>query len=80
MKPILLTKFGEKLVQHPDLKTTDDKKLGSCIGIHDICGGLIHIRPISKTYKAVYCQKCGLRVTIPNGITTYGELRKYISQ
>jgi len=50
------------------------------IGIHSTCKGVIDRIPSSLTSDALLCRKCHLRVPIPNGTQTLGDLRKSLPQ
>lgn len=85
LPPIALTAIGETLREYPpqDVFGTharDADSLGSCVGVHDVCGGWMDRKRVSATYDALVCRSCHLRVTIPNGIATYGDLRAYFAE
>jgi hypothetical protein len=93
MEPIVFSVNGELLVDVPKVsrsmlgprfllpRTRDAHVLQmgrlSEIGRHEVCGGNIHIFPVSKTNLVFVCAGCNLRIVIPASITTYGGLRKH---
>ena len=79
-EPIIkLTKFEEMLVV-PNIITRDEERLTNCIGTHFICRGNIHLKKISKTFQAIICLDCNMRIVIPIEVITYGDLRRYLAQ
>jgi hypothetical protein len=87
MDPIRINRFYETLVELPQscgqAECADECKLptsrNASIGIHEECGGCLHIRPISKSHKAIFCADCG-RVRdseFPRKIETFGGLRQW---
>ena len=88
MEPIVLTEFGDTLLQRGN--KTDDSPISPShplvyhssvcrIGIHDFCGGDLKVKKISKTHNVIFCNSCGLRVPLPQEIETYGDLRSHIA-
>lgn len=84
LNPIILTQFGETLVEQKNDNLEDTKAIFSiyegrvlerCIGVHEICKGFIDCKPISKTHNVILCRSCRLRINIPIDVTTYGQLR-----
>ncbi len=80
IKPIVLTSFGETLRGYPGSNAGDEGKLGSCIGVHDVCDGWVDIKEISTTHNAIVCRGCSLRIVVPASLKTYGELRTYLME
>ena len=82
MEPIVLTQFGEKLLQYSLRETSDDTEIsrGGCIGVHDICRGFFDLRSVSDTHNIILCRKCNLRIPVPGEINTYGKLREYLAK
>lgn len=78
-KPIKLTKFNEMLIDKRDSGRTEETKLYDCIGVHIICGGDVHVHPISLTHKVILCLDCQLRIVVPMEIATYADLRKFLA-
>ncbi len=79
IEPIILTEYGETLFDDmADLGRGDDAVLSGRVGVHRTCAGFIDILSVSKTHKALLCQKCGLRVVVPKEVETYGDLRKHL--
>lgn len=78
MEKIVLTEFGECLLEYPSTQTSDQDRLGSCVGMHEGCNS-VDLKPVSATHNAIYCRHCGLRIVIPKEIDTYGKLRQYMA-
>lgn len=74
--PIVLNQFGAKLVPYHRSGDglTDDSSipLKGAVGIHDTCGDVITVAPVSKTHIAFRCG-CGLYEPFPKGIKTYKQ-------
>jgi hypothetical protein len=79
MKPIILTEYGEALEKNQGTKETDESEMELCIGFHRHCDGWLDLKRISNTHKAIHCRRCGLRVVIPAGLKTFGDLRRHMS-
>jgi len=80
LKPIILSKYSEILLEYPSSNSDDSKKLSICIGVHDICNGFLDIKRISNTHKVIICRSCGLRIVVPKRVITYGDLRKHFAE
>jgi hypothetical protein len=84
MEPIKLTRYEETLLEYPKeqwqkSRTDEDTfQIGSVLGVHDVCRGWVDLRAASKTFNAITCRLCYLRVIIPNTIKTYGALREHL--
>lgn len=78
-RPIKLTKFNEVLIYRRNSNHTEESKLNDCIGVHVICGGDMHIHPVSLTHKVILCLDCQLRIVIPKEISTYADLREFLA-
>lgn len=82
LKPIQLTAEGDLLREYPPSggyfvdHTRDNRKLHSCIGVHDFCNGFMDRTRATMTHDAIVCRSCHLRVLFPKEIETYGELRE----
>lgn len=76
IKPIILTEHNEVLKPLVDVKK-DSEELSFCIGWHLYCNGSLDIMVVSNTHKAIRCNRCGLRVVIPSGVKTYGDLKRH---
>lgn len=48
------------------------------IGVHKHCKGEFTLTKIPKKYTALHCEECGLRVTFPDTVRTYGDLRTHM--
>lgn len=80
--PVQLTEEGELLGEYPKQSpldhTVDEDPLVSCVGIHvSFCHGWVDRKQVSSTHDVLLCRSCGLRVYIPKGIVTWGDLRKH---
>ena len=86
MRPIVLTELGETLtrVGNGDSKTDKDRISVEpplfAVGVHEHCDGLFDMRPVSLTHKALVCDTCNLRIALPVGIKTYGQLRQHLKR
>jgi hypothetical protein len=49
-------------------------------GIHTTCGGLVSCHQTTATAKALFCDRCGLRVTIPATIENFAGLDTYFKE
>jgi hypothetical protein len=78
MKPIILSEFNEALTEYPNTNIDDRNKLSFCAGIHLHCGGIINLKTVSNTHEALVCKECGLRIVVPSGLKTYGDLRRHM--
>ncbi len=82
LAPIPIGPDGEMLLEYPPASlgffvdhANDEKKVCGCVGVHKYCGGWVDRKRASKKYDALVCRRCGLRVTFPHDVNTYGELR-----
>lgn len=73
--PIRLSYFGETML--PAGADADAMDVLLDIGRHAVCEGAIGLHAVSETHRAVSCRKCGLRVIVPVGVATYGDLRRF---
>jgi len=80
LRPIKLTKFDEMLIDKHNFPHTEESRLVDCIGVHIICGGDVHIHPVSLTHKAIFCLNCQLRIVVPAEVITYADLREFLSK
>lgn len=46
---------------------------------HLVCEGVAGISRTTESHQALFCGKCGLRVTFPAAIKTYGALREHFT-
>lgn len=74
---IVITKEGEALASYPQGNMNDETLLASCIATHYVCRGFVDLKEISQERNAIICRSCKLRVTIPNTIETFGELKAH---
>jgi len=79
-RPIKLTKFGEMLVDKRNSSHAEESKLNDCIGVHIICGGDVHIHPVSLTHRTILCLNCQLRIVVPAETITYADLREFLNE
>ena len=87
--PIVITKFGDTLVEYPGLLSADDTLpllsptrfiSEDVAGIHSGDGGWIIVHEISSTHTALACHTCYLRVLVPNSVKTWGDLRAHFKK
>jgi hypothetical protein len=87
MEPITITKNGD-VIKKPAAwvmvnENTKIIKFDYEFGVHrtadNKCGQNVTLTPISATSSAIKC-KCGLRIIIPTGISTYSQLRSYMQK
>jgi hypothetical protein len=82
--PVTITEQGEQLIGYPSEKQgrvtdeTEDSEVGT--SVHGICRGFTDRERVSFTHSIIRCRKCGLRVYIPEGVTTYRQLREHFAQ
>ena len=79
LEPIVLTAEGEKLY-HPQPDLQENSKLSLMPGVHAVCQGWVDRRDVSETHRAIHCRTCGLRITFPRKVDTYGKLREHCRQ
>lgn len=84
MNRIQLTGFGEMMIAKDSSGITKMDgnilpKANCTIGVHEFCRGWIDRQRIAPLYDVVLCRACGLRLAIPNTISTYGQLREFIN-
>jgi len=84
MIKVPLTHTGEMLLipERPGL--TDESKLpvNGVLGSHGWRGclnGVIYFNEAASGW-SVYCNGCGLRIDVPEGIKTYGQLRTFLQK
>jgi hypothetical protein len=79
LTPIRLTRFGDDLVEARSLD--DHARDGDVIWkktvVHNRCRGILELHPCSDEWRALTCRRCHLRVRVPVGVTTFGQLREY---
>jgi hypothetical protein len=88
LEPIKLTHEGDLLEEYPVDTTNgyfvdhrrDGDTLISCVGIHKHCMGFMDRRTTSATHDVILCRACGLRVTFPREVKTFGELRQALAK
>ena len=88
LTPIQLTHEGDILEEHyphagleiHHAHVNDKTILSKKLGLHKYCEGEIWRIRVAREYNALYCNSCHLRISFPNIIWTYGELRKYMAQ
>ncbi len=82
-KPIKLTRDDEYLVEsarrrHYD-HTADSVKFEAGRFEHRYCEGRIARKRTSRFKDVLFCADCGLRVIIPTGLQTIGDIRRALS-
>lgn len=85
LEPIQLTIEGDLLREYPPSgegfvdHTRDNRKLNSCVGIHDFCNSWMDRTRATKVHDAIVCRGCHLRILFPKETKTYGELREFLA-
>lgn len=74
---IQITQDGEALASYPQWNLHDDTLIGGCMATHYVCMGFVDLKEVSQNLNAIVCRACSLRVTIPNTIETFGELKAH---
>ena len=80
LEPIQLTPEGDLLIEHwrrDEAHARDDNNIGSVVGTHKYCGGMITRGRATENADALLCGHCPIRVLIPKETETYGMLREY---
>jgi len=72
--PIVLTDFGDTLYSST---AQEEDALLSRVGQHEVCGGMIELKPTAPNFRALVCHQCLLRVVIPNDVKTYAGLQNW---
>lgn len=82
-EPIKLNIIGEELRDFCPSKAgiNDEATLprGGMVGTHS-CGASMFCYRITDVYSVLVCHLCFFRIYIPNAVTTYGQLRKYLQE
>lgn len=93
-KPIPLTQDGDiMLIYDTDTSkgfwvrdwflfdhVNDETKLPKYPGEHKDCGGIFEIKNGAKGLTVLLCNECHLRLTFPETIKTYGDIRKFFEE
>lgn len=87
LEPIQLTSEGDFLKESSEgdhvvfgkEHTRDSHVLRERVGLHAYCGHFIYHGRVTEGLDVLVCRACCLRVLIPHGIKTYGELRQYLA-
>ena len=83
LPPILLNSDEDLLGEYPSVDllkhSRDSDQVSFCAGVHLICRGWIDRHHSSAIRDALTCRRCGLRISFPKTIQTYGELRTYLA-
>ncbi len=82
MTYVPLGKEGARIVAFPGrdrvLPYTDPLPADTAIGMHQRCGGEVHCHfSTPADQRVLVCHRCGLRVSIPSEVVTYGDLSRY---
>jgi hypothetical protein len=46
---------------------------------HEPCGGMPQLVKVSHSKRVLFCEKCGLRLSLSRQVTTFGDMRKVLS-
>jgi len=86
LQPIQLTQEGDLLGEYPpdrsgfgspvSVHKRDTNTMSSCVGIHKYCNGWMDRKRANLTHDVLLCRSCFLRVSFPEDVKTYGDLRK----
>jgi hypothetical protein len=90
LTPIQLSAVGDFLIEEPVrpreldpypyfVKHVRDEDTFRA-GIHQYCGGFVTTRRTTSTHEVVICNGCHLRIPIPLGAVTYGDVRKTLAE
>lgn len=81
LPPIQITGEGDALEDYSppgfDRHSRDENEFNSTTR-HGYCGGYMDRRHSNPENDVIVCRQCYLRVSIPNKIKTYGELRSFM--
>ncbi len=66
-------RWWKREANYPPLSDSDE--LRHLAGIHRECGEVMYFSRPLGVYGLLACVRCELRIVIPKGVTTYGELR-----
>jgi len=89
LEEIKLNAIGETLQPHDQEKDEDNIELielraragqSVYVGKHKFCDGLIYKKQISEKYYALSCENCSFRMTIPNKIKTWKQLKEFFDK
>ncbi len=75
----LISQDGDVVHMYGDRVPPDEERFTQTVMVHKTCGGVVDVRQISESVQAIYCHQCGLRVTVPAGIKTFGDFREYLA-
>lgn len=73
MCKIVLSEWGDAVMHF----SPNEHELTDYAGRHEVCGGEMHIMPISHSYNAIVCYKCILRIVLPALVNTFGKLKEH---
>lgn len=77
MNPITLNKEGEQLMSRDDIPDASTLTTFNA-GRHAVCDGTMRVLGISRTHNALICPECYLRISFPNTVKTYRDLRSHL--
>lgn len=82
LEMVRLTSEGDFLREYPSTckHERDEDALRSTIGVHNLCNGFVDLVGTSQTHAAIVCRNCCLRIVVPKGIRTYGDLRREMAR
>lgn len=76
---VVITEFDDALEPYADDRR-GEKALIDC-SVHVTCESPVQVVPSSRSHNAIVCTGlCRLRVAIPVGITTLGQLRQHFQR
>lgn len=75
----LISQDGDVVHMHDNRIPPDEEWFKRTVMVHKTCGGFVNVRRTSESVQAIYCNQCGLRVTVPVRIRTFGDFRRYLA-
>lgn len=76
---LVISSKGNRVTKYEKLLHRNKEIHEVILGTHEICGGLITSRGISKSHRALLCRKCCFRKEYPITILKLGDLDKHFS-
>ena len=82
MKPISLGGRNGEIMEHPEFSSGDNDKFGACIGIHNVCNGLVYTWSCSPVDRVISCEGkgCSFRIVVEQEIDTPNKLSGWCAE
>lgn len=80
LEPVVLNSRGDELVETFGESARDSDVVWKKSVCHARCRGHFDARPCSREWYVLVCRGCSLRVYVPTGATTFGDLRAYLKR